>query len=288
MKVQPLIPCYNISISEFDLLLESMPLVYEKPLIITNGVSRDVATYLDKLKNSNTIDLIILPFQIGKAETIRQGLRHILTKNIDIVVQIDGRNKQLCNQTISHCELVKDGFDLVLSNRYHYQDVSNQEHRYSFLKLVNHIVVAIAGYSFQDLVCGTRAYTKELAQYFTKSRSFGYGIEIEQALIAMSKNKKIIDIGVQSNIQHKGTNVEKIEDNFSTLLSYAIDLDYRDDIIFLLNLIMVNIKKRIDFEIDARCIGIENKILFKYVMPNQTNAYTSGTYNDGYSLKILS
>ena len=64
------------------------------PIVVINDSTFDAAKLAHLLESRKT-DFIYLPYQIGKAETIRKGIDSLLmNKEIQYIAQIDGRNKQ--------------------------------------------------------------------------------------------------------------------------------------------------------------------------------------------------
>ena len=61
------------------------------------------------------------------------------------------------------------------------------------------------------------------------TRSFGYGLEVEEILIASIHRLSVREWPTHSNQQADATNAEKLEDNISVLLSYANEARMADD-----------------------------------------------------------
>jgi len=286
--ITPLIPAYKLNVNEIDTILNHLPSEFSKPFFIINDCPDDTVSYLNILSKKNEVAVHALPSQIGKAEVIRKGLSAIIDSNLstDIIVQLDGRNKQLCNQTKEHCyKLIHEQLDMVITNRYQFQNIENQPHRKGVTVFLNTIITSIfPNYNFTDMVCGTRAYTLELAFKIINSICFGYGIEIEEILIAGTNEMKIGEIGVSSNLQHSATNASKIEDVLYSILNYSNIIGYEKDIIYSLSNALVNIKKRQNFHFCLSNLKKTGTLYFQYISSPIVNAYTSGTANDGYSI----
>ena len=288
--VAPLIPAYHLSLEEIHSTLEKVPKHFEIPLIVYND--QDVLTYeyLKSLEEEGEIRLVHIPFQVGKAEAVRRGLKSLLRQSdANIIVQLDGRSKQPVESTKDLVDTLISGDNhMVIGNRYKLQNMEGQLHRASSSILLSSIVEGMTGYKIQDTVCGMRAYVRHLAEKFCNLKSFGYGLEIEEILISHSHGSRIGELPIQSNRQDDKTNAEKIEDNFHVLISCAGDKNVEDDAISLLNHILLQVKKRISFDFSLSAFKTDKIFMFEYIRGEDPiiEGYTNQKIIDAY--RILS
>jgi hypothetical protein len=290
--VASLIPAYHLAPKEIDEIVKRLSPAYETPLVVYNDEDKNLRDYLNFQHNCGQLRVIYIPFQIGKAEAVRRGLQSLIsTSKADIVVQIDGRLKQPPDEVAQIVEyLIDSKAHMVVANRYHLQNLEGQVHRATASGLFSAIVKQLTRYNLQDVACGTRAYVRNLAARFLATRSFGYGLEVEEILIASTLGLAVEQWPIHSNHQDNATNAEKVEDNLLAFLSYANETKMSDTFRATLCHMLANIKKRNSFDIDTSALGYQGVIHFEYVGGSAiaVNAYTSGTASDGYSVSPIS
>jgi hypothetical protein len=231
---------------------------------------------LRELEASKKIRLLVLPFQVGKAEAIRRGLIRLLReKDIDAVVQIDGRQKQPPEDVsvLIDC-FKKSGADMVVANRYAYKDKKLDRHRITISTTLAGIIKYFTGIDIRDAACGMRIYRVKLARQFLQLRSFGYGLEAEQLIIASLNKAQVIHAPIHSKPQEIYTSAEKIEDNLIALLAYAKELSMNNDAKATLSYFLFNIKQRNIFNCNLKAIGIDKQIKGKPVTSSGEWGYT--------------
>lgn len=284
--IAPLIPAYNLSSAQITRIIEGLPKDYETPTIVYNDQDTHLHEYLDSLKTKGRVQVVYIPFQVGKAEAVRHGLQALLkTSTAQIIVQIDGRAKQPLEEVFGVVQkLIETGSHIAVGNRYKLQDMRDQVHRKTISCIFSAILESTTGIKLQDTVCGLRAYIRELAVRFCYLRSFGYGLEIEQLLITATHGMTVIDCPVQSNRQEDATNAEKIEDNLYTLINYGHELKMSDNIRAVLCFMLVKLKQRQIFEVDLSAFGRSEQVRFNYVGANKTaiGGYTNQAVIDSY------
>lgn len=289
-KIACIIPAYKVSVVEINKLLSILPKNFIPPLIAYNDSDSMLIKHLKYLERNGYLLLFQLPYQVGKAEVMRQSIKFLLSiSDADIIVQTDAHLKQPPEKLTNIVEcLLETNSHMIVANRYGNQFLEDQEHRRAVSTCLSKIIKKITGYNLVDTVCGTRAYTRELARSFSQLNSFGYGLEMEQILIAAKHGLRVGECIVNSNRQSDTTNSEKIEDNFYTLISYCGSLEISDDIRAILCHILANVKKRVTFSVDMSLFNIPGIIAFNYVggTGEHIAAYTSGLATDGYRLSI--
>jgi hypothetical protein len=289
--VAPLIPAYHLSLEEIRSTLEKVPKHFEIPLIVYND--EDVLTYehLKSLEKEGQIRLVYIPFQVGKAEAVRRGLKFLLRQSdANIIVQLDGRSKQPVESTKDLVDtLICSNNHMVIGNRYKLQNMEGQFHRTSSSILLSTLVERMTGHKIHDTACGMRAYVRYLAEKFCNLKSFGYGLEIEEILISHSHGLKIGELPIHSNKQDDKTNAEKIEDNFHVLISYSRDKNIKDDAISLLSHILLQVKKRVSFGFNLSVFKSDKTFVFEYIRGEELiiEGYTNQKIIDAYRIYLI-
>lgn len=287
-SISCVLPAYGLSKGEIFNTLGRLPGEVEVIVVVYNEESVDPISTSDLKEVDRCLRILTIPFQVGKSEAVRRGIDLIFQecKTCSIFTQIDGDLKQPPEELEGMINNLRQGrSSMVIGNRYAFSIVKNQTHRIAAVKMVSSIVRCVTGFQLVDTLCGMRAYSRELAEYFLRLRSFGYGLEIEQLLIASKLGLQVENYPVHSKLQDDGTNAEKIEDNLSALICYCDDLKCTTIVRSALNNALAMVKRRISYEIDLREFGAEGIVHCKY-MGNSSynrNAYASGSCRDGYS-----
>jgi hypothetical protein len=286
-KIATLLPAFRLSTEEIYMTITKLPKNFEPPLIVLNDDNIEMAEYLSNLSKLHKIKLINIPYQIGKSEALRQGIKLLLQESdANIILQFDGRLKQPVQQLPSMIEMMhKEKLDMIVGDRYTKQDMIGQDHRKASSGLMSLIIKNLTGYDLKDAVCGTRAYMRELADHFINMRCFGYGAEIEQLLIAKTKSYNVSSYPLETNRQADVTNAEKIEDSVFAIINYANELEMKDSVRNTLNYILSQIKRRNTFDINLSVFGIESNIKLRYVgdQENIVDAYANQFPRDAYT-----
>jgi hypothetical protein len=259
--------------------LARLPKTYELPLVVYNDDDASLRAYLESLEMDGRLHVVYIPFQVGKAEAVRSGLQVLLeTSTADVVVQLDGHLKQPPEEVAGLVQrLTNTGSNMIVANRYALQSMEDQAHRVAIAGLISTIIEQLTGYQLHDVVCGTRAYVRDLATHFLHFRSFGYGLEVEEILIASSLGASVDEWPIHSKRQEGATGAEKIEDNIHALISYGHEMRMPDPVRATLSFMLSQIKQRRSFEIDLTVFGNSGRIRFDH-------AGETGPVGGGYSL----
>ncbi|MBI3167401.1 MAG: hypothetical protein HYZ22_02920 [Chloroflexi bacterium] len=286
-KVATLLPAFRLSIEEIDNVITQLPKDFEPPLIALNDDEDTIAQYLYGLMKAHQIRLLHIPYQVGKTEALRQGLKSLLEESdADVIVQLDGRSKQPAWQLAPLVEILyKQQVDMIIGDRYAKQSMVGQDHRKAGAGLMSNMVRHLTGYELLDAACGTRAYVRELAARFLHLRCFGYGAEVEQLLIAAIHSCKVSSYPLETKRQADSTNTEKIEDSVFALLNYANELEMSDTVRSTLSFILSQLKRRKTFDVDLSVFGVDRSIRLKYVGVQEgiVDAYTDQLPRDAYT-----
>jgi hypothetical protein len=272
LRIRALIPAYSLSPANISNLINRLPEEAGIPLVVYNDVpDSNTLIRLRELEITGKIQTLILPFQVGKAEAVRRGLVELLKdENIDAIVQVDGRQKQPPEDVSVLIEHLKNSnVDMVIANRYAYQNLESDPHRKIASSVFSGIIRHFTGIDIPDAVCGTRIYRVKLAKAFLRLRSFGYGLEAEQLVIASLAHASVSYAPIHSAPQENYTPAEKIEDNLMVFLAYANELAIDYSAKATLCYIQSQIKQRRAFKCDLTGIGIDKQIIGEpVVLPN--------------------
>lgn len=223
-SVAVVLPASDVTVSELRVTAATLLQFADYALVVTNRDDIDSEVDYSSLLMNSRIDEIKIPYRLGKAEAVRTGLAIVLDRcSPDVVLQVDGHGKQPANSLLRLCGIVaKDVADLSVYDRYSNQDLTTQAHRGAISSLFSVILQRITGYRVRDAVCGTRAFSSSLGLYFLRnSRSYGYGLELEEFCLAAQTRARTLSVPVESNTQAAGTNVEKIIESFVVAAGYS-------------------------------------------------------------------
>ncbi len=289
-KVSIIIPAFGLMPLQIADIVERLPGDLEPPLVIVNDQDETLFECVKAMESENRISALHMPCQVGKTEVVRRGIEALLQRESpDIIVQLDGNLKQPPEVTQELIDVVLGSeYSMVIGNRYALQDMETQPHRLAVTNIFLAILGHLTRYSLQDAFCGLRAYTKSLAEHFLSARSFGYGLEIEEILIAHLKGAHIQNYPVKSNVQAGATNAEKIEDNLHAIISYAQDMGMSHKLRDLLCFTLAQVKRRISFSLDLAALDMKGFARFNYIPGGMVvAAYSSGTDIDGYQITLM-
>jgi len=289
-KVACIVPLHNTSVDTIEYFIRKLPSRIAEVYLSINDKEL-LGHYKPECNLRNGISVLEIPFQVGKAEAYRWAMEQMLfTTRCNIIAQTDGRLKQPPEELDNLIDaLIERNHSMVIADRYTYQDLEGQEHRIAISNMLASIIDTITPYSCLDVACGTRVYKKSMAKEFLNLRGFGYGLEVEQILICTKHKALVSSVPVSSNRQHGVTNAEKIEDVLFALISYCCELGVPEDIKHLLCHMLVQVKKREDFEVDLQNFKRHGCVLWKYFCNNTADGkgvYSTQTPEDGYALCI--
>jgi hypothetical protein len=258
-----LVPTFRMTGREIDELVAKLDPVVDRFLFVINDHDPVLRKRVSD-RESNRISGLYLDFPVGKAEAIRRGLMKILREDYDIVLQVDGHQKQDAAQVPALLdELVHSGADMLVANRYGIRAASDS-HRVALTSLMQQMVRLSTGYNLTDTVCGTRAYNLQLASIFAANvRSFCYGLEIEQLILASRTTAEVRGFPVESSPQSPHTAAEKLEDNFAVLLFY--DQWFTAEQRTNLSGLITALKMRASFRISGSIWELPSDITFEFV-----------------------
>jgi hypothetical protein len=199
-----IIPAYNLSRDCIYNTINRLPQEINVVLVCHNEYVPNRIKSFDAKSKNKYIQIITIPFQVGKSEAVRYGIDFILNeyKNCNILSQIDGDLKQYPEEIGGMLyNFRQKRISMIIGNRYAFSDLKKQTHRIAAINWVSSIIKCVTGYQIVDTLCGMRVYSRELAEQFLKIRSFGYGLELEQILIAGKLKFHIDNHPIHSNIQ---------------------------------------------------------------------------------------
>lgn len=257
MRVVPVIPAYALTEAELRGTVSRLPALFGRPLVVVNDAAASTtARTAMQLQSEALADVHFVPWQVGKAEAMRIAMTRVRDVDFDAVVQLDGDLKQPPEDTQCLVDAwTASGADMVVANRYAYQDLESQPHRATISGALAQIVRHMIQVDLFDCVCGMRLYSRALALAFVDLRSYGYGLEIEQLLIAGIHDATIVQARIRSDRQSGFTPGEKIVENIAAILAHGADYALGHETRTHLCSIVAAIKARRDFTIDLSAFG---------------------------------
>jgi glycosyltransferase involved in cell wall biosynthesis len=143
----------------------------------------------------NNFTLKVLPQNLGKAGAIRHGLEMILGQQIPAAIaQIDYDHDQSPKDIPALLNKMRETqSDIVIGNRYNVHS-ENRPYR-KRVNLFQNLICQIFGFDdVTDLVSGLWVYTGKFAQQFlSRSKSEGWGLNMEMATIARLVGAKVVE-----------------------------------------------------------------------------------------------
>lgn len=234
-KVVALIPFYadHNSIdygTKGSQLLETVQKVRQyadKTVVVFDG------PYKDPAKMLNCDLMLILSQHYGKAEAVRAGLRAILSQswNPRYVIQIDADGDypaenipQLLKKTIRMNHDAQAPI-LIIGDRYPKDSSKIIEYRRNILVL-QELFCESLGFKIRDIVAGLRVYNLSYIEHFlTLSQSQGFGLELEQLLIAHHVGAIVAAVYLKGcRPRDELTLTRKLITNFMVVFNFSPDL----------------------------------------------------------------
>lgn len=265
-KVGVVVPASNSTIPSLAAVIDGLQPFVTRLVVVHNDASDASDHVCRHLRLSSAIDVIHLPAAVGKAEAVLCGIRALLEdEKIRVFVQVDAHHKQPSDEVRLLVSRVKsDGPHLCVADRYAYQNLDSQPHRRASTGLWSQLVWLATGYRLRDTVSGMRAYTRDLAKDFvSRIRSYGYGLELAELVVASHVDAQVTGVGVRSGTQADSTSAEKIEDNVSVMLEHGrfFSIEQR----LALCRLMTCLKQRVTFEIPAEAFDLDVSYRFDFV-----------------------
>jgi hypothetical protein len=288
MRVALLVPMSSLSKREILQFFNTIPRWISTLVCVVNGDNLYAVADAPRPPELS-LTVVVLSDSVGKAEAIRRGLLAIESIDaIDWVAQADGRGKQALSELYRlRDEMLLQNADLTIANRYGKQNLKRQRHRQAIGRFFREIIESVYGLRLTDYFCGTRLYTREMSRHFISGQSFGYGLELEQLIIACKLNATVAEVPVKSNLQNNFTETEKIEDVFHLLLQMIPMKPDRLMLREVLSICLHKIKRRDTFDL---CLPLKSGTHFRFEHNARgidfRGSYASQTPLDVYSVII--
>jgi len=231
-----LLPFYSFptdcpqSVEKLKKTAETVAAFVNHVVVVNDGVKG-----LTKDQLPRGADLYRLDTHLGKAAAIREGVFQIsqrVRSERDLIIQADADFDQDPRDTViflnRYEELSRREHQptLLIGDRYHNSPDNLIRYRRDLLA-INRGIISEAGYRIGtgDLQSGFRAYSVDLAKMFGNTgKSYRYGIEVEQAIIAMAKKVNVESVFLStSRIRTASTDALKWIENFAGILDHTKD-----------------------------------------------------------------
>ena len=263
-------PAYRLGLAEIEGLIGTLKELVSLVVIVHNDlpseVPNDVRALLEGHERRNNGSVVSIPFPVGKAAAIRYGIKHVASLGgVDWIAQVDGHLKQHPSQLADLLSVVSQHSpSLIIADRYQLQSLEDQPHRRAVRALFSALLRAMTGSAWSDPFCGTRVYDWQLAEAVASGSAFGYGLELEQLLVAHQQGRTIVSVPVQSVRQAEATAVEKIEENLAVVLQHMVPEVSVERRLWISHL-MVAVKARVSFSLSLDIFGEPWSLMATYV-----------------------
>lgn len=173
MKVCIVVPCYNEEERlEGDIFLSFLK---EHPnyslCFVNDGSSDKTLQVLEQLKqNSNQILVLDNPKNLGKAETVRHGINHVVN-NFDIVGFLDADLATPLEELKTLIEVIEqNSYDAVFGSRILRlgSDIQRRFKRHLFGRMFATTIGVLFGITAYDTQCGAKVFRQDLAKNIFK------------------------------------------------------------------------------------------------------------------------
>lgn len=204
---------------------------------------------------------------LGKSEALRRAISMALARtSCESVLQIDGHLKVGLSGVEKVVREMSVGEELmVIGDRYGVAPPVGL-HRLTLVSIMSHLTRQLAPFKLVDCVCGLRAYSRNLAaQFVGASVSHGYGIEVEQIVIAGKVGASVVPVQVELEVpQSSMTAASKLVDNFSVILNRGRGV-LSDDDYALLSHVVAGISRDRTFTLPCKAFGLRRSVKFEFV-----------------------
>jgi hypothetical protein len=243
-------------------------------------------------------DLLVSAINLGKAEAVRRGLRHIFDRASglpDCIVQCDydadqdSRDSHLLIEALSNGNV--SGLSLVIGDRYMKAQSDIPDYRKAMLRL-QQLLCKRLGFEIQDTVSGLRAYTKEFARTLLQmSKAEGFGIDIEEIIIAYLNDMKVGALEL-TFARKRGvfTPQPKLMDVMNGILGHEATLRAKgqQELVDLIEELQQHLKRREDqFVLRLEPFERHARIIFTKMDGNYTAEFRIATFRDNEEAALL-
>jgi len=220
-KSVAVVPCYN-NVQDIGILVRSLKNYVNNVVVVDDG-SKD-CTY--KEARSAGAHVIKLRNNGGKANAVRVGLDYAINqlKADEILTHLDGDGEHLPDDIPA------------LRARFRYKSLvigfrkpARSANLRTILYFELRAILARTGVELKDPLCGFRLFGKEFGKIILKSSTAdGFGLELEEILLATQKGYTIREVPLSSYSKEKSspdanmiTARREVQDNLNIILNYS-------------------------------------------------------------------
>lgn len=210
MRVLIVSPTYQEAENIEEFLRRARAAAPDADILVVDDSSPDgTAQIAERVANElGHIEVLKRPSKDGLGEAYRAGFGLGMTRDYDVLVQIDAdlsHEPQVIPQLIS---AIEDGADVAIGSRYtpggsipHWPWYRRALSRYG-----NRYAAFVLGLQIRDATSGFRAYKKSTLETidFTTTRAKGYGFQIETAYRVWRKGGKAAEVPITFHDRVRG------------------------------------------------------------------------------------
>ncbi len=248
--------------------------LFDHTIVIADGKP------IDKSELPAGVECVSLASHLGKAATIREGIRQVTANSDDdrdLLVQIDtdfDQDPMDATRFLHRYAELRDRDHqptLLIGNRYHNMPENLIRYRIGLLAM-NTAISRENGYrKMTDFQSGFRAYTLDLAKTFTNlGESYMFGIEAEQTVLSMAQGARIEPVPLsKSRLRTASTTAVKWIENLNGMLDHAKrfsgksgEYGHMQDIWEALDKVSGAMQERKDAKVTIPVAGIDREFFF--------------------------
>ena len=161
---------------------------------------------------------------MGKGAALREGFKHIMEKDFDAVILIDGDSQHEVSSIPAFTdEMDRGGADIVIGNRM--GDTGSMPYvRQKTNLFMSYVISRMAGASIPDSQCGYRLIKKKVLGE-VKFDSSNFEIESELIIKAARKGFKISSVPIKAVYQDEKSRINPVIDTFR-FMAFVIKMSF--------------------------------------------------------------
>lgn len=230
-KILIIIPAYNEEANILNVVNNIKK--YKKTkldYIVINDGSKDSTK---KVLETNNINYIDLPFNMGIGAAVQTGYRYAYKNNYDICIQFDGDGQHDINYVDKLIKPITNGdADMVVGSRY-IEDISEFKSTFARqlgIKCISIFIKLLSHKKLKDVTSGYRAVNKDIIKIFSDEYPQEYPEPITNYAL-LKNNYKVKEVGV--NMYERASGKSSI--NFIKSIYYVFNV--------FMSILFINLKK---------------------------------------------
>ena len=221
------IPAYNESEALPGVLAD---LAAETPDLDVVVVDDGSADGTDRVARTAGVACVRLPFNVGQGGALRAGFRYAVERGYERVVQVDGDGQHRADQIHRLLDDSDSGADLVIGNRFAFDDYRVGRTRRLAMALLRWEVRALCGRRYRDPSSGFRAIAEPLLSVFVSDYPAEFLESVESLVAATRAGYRVAEAPVAMNRRSGGvpsTRGAKLAFHYARLAVSLVSKHYR-------------------------------------------------------------